>query len=846
MKHLTPKSSIGFTAQYLTVDGQPWFPVMGEIHYSRVPADRWEAELLKMKAGGVDLVSCYSIWIHHEEVKGEPDFSGGKDLRAFLELVAGCGLHCLLRIGPWIHGEVRNGGFPDWMVELEKSGAFRLRSNDPGYLLEVDRWYRMVYEQVQGLLLRDGGPVIGVQIENEFGHCGGLTGDEGEMHMATLLRAAQQIGYHVPIYTATGWGGAVTGGMLPVMGGYCEAPWDQRITEIEPSANYVFTAERNDHGIGSDYGLGEGITFDMNRFPYLTAELGGGLQVTGHRRPIASADDIAAMSMVKLGSGCNLLGYYMYHGGTNPEGRLTTLQESRETGYPNDLPVLSYDFNAPLREYGQITDTFRRIRMLAYFVHDYEDVLCRTKYIPQPGNAADADDLTSLRTAVRCGKPVGIPENAKAEQAGESAGAAGSESENAPAGFFFVNNYQRRFRMADHPASPLRAYGQTAAGSTRILADFGTRDIRDGEYFFYPFNLRLSPRVLLRSVNAVPLCILHGSPEERALEQQNACVQKASGRNTYVFYAKGMQKEEVHYDLKAADDLIGRGSSADCAAAGLKIITLAEEEALHASRIVIDGREHLLISEADAVTEKDGKISLLLRVEQSGGARLRFKVYPDLDTCPAGFEKVSAGRAETESKKALYAGNETFAEYQSVKEFNVPVQVRWGEIMDGPCGRENCVPEESVEPKTCRKAFYSIHAEVDAEQTESEDSGQSRHVSLTSALVRIEYAGNKAELYRAENGGEESVSNPLVKDGMKLVADNYYTGQDWELDLSNFVKAGRQDVHSKLTFDGQIEIEPLTQDTPVYLQKWPRLVKGRACRIERIRTACVWQVPLRM
>ena len=119
-------------------------------------------------------------------------------------------------------------------------------------------------------------------------------------------------------------------------------------------------------------------------------------------------------------------------------------------------------------------------------------------------------------------------------------------------------------------------------------------------------------------------------------------------------------------------------------------------------------------------------------------------------------------------------------------------------------------------------------------------------MSLTSALVRIEYAGNKAELYRAENGGEESVSNPLVKDGMKLVADNYYTGQDWEIDLSNFVKAGRQDVHSKLTFDGQIEIEPLTQDTPVYLQKWPGLVKGRACRIERIRTACVWQVPLRM
>ena len=816
MKHLTPKSSIGFTAQYLTIDGQPWFPVMGEIHYSRVPADRWKAELLKMKAGGVDLVSCYSIWIHHEEVQGEPDFSGGRDLRAFLELAAGCGLHCLLRIGPWIHGEVRNGGFPDWMMELEKRGSFRLRSNDPGYLLEVDRWYRMVYEQVQGLFLKDGGPVIGVQIENEFGHCGGLTGKEGERHMETLFRTAQEIGYHVPIYTATGWGGAMTGGMLPVMGGYCEAPWDQRITEIEPSANYVFTAERNDHGIGSDYGLGEGITFDMNRFPYLTAELGGGLQVTGHRRPIASADDIAAMSMVKLGSGCNLLGYYMYHGGTNPEGRLTTLQESRETGYPNDLPVRSYDFNAPLREYGQITDTFRRIRMLAYFVHDYEDILCRTKYIPQPGNAADADDFTSLRTAVRCETVEHSPEPACA-----------------PAGFFFVNNYQRRYRMADHPAVPLRAYGQTAEGSTQIMADFGTRDVRDGDYFFYPFNLRLNPRVLLRSANAVPLCILHCSPEGRDSEQ-----------NIYVFYAVGIQREEVHYDLKGTDDLISRGSSANCAEA-VKIITLTEEEALHASRIVIDGREHLLISEADAVTETDGKISLLLRAEQACGTGLRFRVYPDLDTCPAGFEKVSSGHAEPASKKALNAGSEVFAEYQSVKEFDVPVQVRWGEVMDGPCSRENCVPEESVGQKTGRKAFYTIHAEVDAEQHESEGFGQCNHVCLTSALVRIEYAGNKAELYKAENGREESASNPLVKDGMKLIADNYYTGQDWEIDILDFVKADRQDVPSRLTFDGQIEIEPLTQDTPVYLQKWPGLVNGRACRIERIRTACVWQIPLR-
>ena len=329
MKKIDQNSVLSYNAGHLTVDGRPWFPVMGEIHYSRLRPQCWEQSLCKMKAGGVDIVSTYTIWIHHEEEEGNGSFAGYLVLRAFLETVRRCGRYCILRIGPWIHGEVRNGGFPDWMVEKERKGLFRLRSNDAEYLRCVRGFYMRICDQVRGLFLPEGGPVIGVQIENEYGHCGGLTGEEGEAHMKTLRRMAEEIGFNVPVFTATGWGGAVTGGMLPVMGGYCEAPWDARVTEIEPSANYVFTKERDDHGIGSDYGYGGTLTFDPERYPYLTAELGGGLQVTGHRRPVATADDIAAMSMVKLGSGCSLLGYYMYHGGTNPKGKLSTLQESR-------------------------------------------------------------------------------------------------------------------------------------------------------------------------------------------------------------------------------------------------------------------------------------------------------------------------------------------------------------------------------------------------------------------------------------------------------------------------------------------------------------------------------------
>ena len=111
------KERYGFTPEFLTQNGQPWFPVMGEFHYSRYPTEYWRESLLKIKAGGVDVVSSYGCWIHHEETEGEFDYTGQRDLRSFIKLIGECGLKMFIRIGPWCHGEVRNGGFPDWLVK---------------------------------------------------------------------------------------------------------------------------------------------------------------------------------------------------------------------------------------------------------------------------------------------------------------------------------------------------------------------------------------------------------------------------------------------------------------------------------------------------------------------------------------------------------------------------------------------------------------------------------------------------------------------------------------------------------------------------------------------------------
>src|SRR6202012_6024825 len=103
-------------SRYLTIGGIPRIPVMGELQYSRMPRERWEDEILKMKAGGVTVIATYSFWIHHEEVEGEFDWSGNKDLRAFVELCGRLGMLVYPRIGPWSHGEARNGGTPDWIL----------------------------------------------------------------------------------------------------------------------------------------------------------------------------------------------------------------------------------------------------------------------------------------------------------------------------------------------------------------------------------------------------------------------------------------------------------------------------------------------------------------------------------------------------------------------------------------------------------------------------------------------------------------------------------------------------------------------------------------------------------
>ena len=454
---------INVTSRYFTRNGKPWIGVMGEFHFSRYSRENWHRELAKMKAGGITIVSTYLFWIYHEEIEGKMDFGGDNDIRAFIEECKDVGLDVVIRIGPWAHGECRNGGFPDWLLKKD----YKLRDNNEEYLAIVKKWYQSIYNEVKGLFYKDGGNIIAVQIENEFV-------DNAE-HLAKLKEIAVECGFIAPIYTVTGWNSASgakipVDEVVPVFGGYCEAPWENHMNRLSPSPHYFFNRMRNDSAIGTDLiakTKSDGWQLPYERYPFATCELGGGIEVTHHRRPIIKPMDIYAVSLVKLGDGNNLVGYYMYHGGTNKIGELSTFNETKATGYPNDYPILSYDFQAPLSEYGEVREQYGLLNMLHMFVNDFGEEFAPMIAVDS-ANSVEADDTNSLRYGMRT---------------------------NGKSGFVFVNHYQRLTELADIENAVI------SAGNV----EFPPIDVKGEVSFFMPFNMKMGDSVL-EYATAQPLC----------------------------------------------------------------------------------------------------------------------------------------------------------------------------------------------------------------------------------------------------------------------------------------------------------------------------------------------------
>lgn len=630
--------SIGANSRYLTRDGKPWLPVMGEYHYSRAPAAQWEAELRKMKAAGIDIVASYIIWNHHELDAGRFDWRGNRDLRRFVELARRVGLDVMMRIGPWVHAEVRFGGIPDWVVNLVPT-----RRNDPQYLEYVARLYGQIGRQLEGLLWKDGGPVIGVQLENEYN----LGGEgEGADHIVKLKELARAGGLDVPLYTVTGWDRTLypSGEVTPVFGGYPDEPWAASRKELPPKETYAFrfdTRVSGDLGAqtrGNQRGTAES---DMNTTPFLGAEYGGGLPFMYRRRPLVSPDDIASMLPVQLGSGVNLLGYYMFHGGRNPVAN-PTLEESAATGGYNDTPAINYDFQAPLGPDGQERPVLGYLRQHHLFLRDFGERLAPMVVRKPDVVPANHTDLAIPRFSVR--------------SLGDS-------------GFLFVNNHVRQYAMADHDEVrfSVKLPGQTLTFPSKPV------DVKDGAYFIWPINFDMDG-VRLIYATAQPLARLvegngdatyvfaatPGIPVEFAVsvagpvhidESGAATAEKIEGKPQEMLLRVARPGTDAVINMRVADKRV-------------RMMVLTPEQARSLSVGVIGGQRRLVLSDSQVWFDEKG-LQLRSRINPA----FSFAVYPALGKTPAGWRERKDGwfqrfdasvapvHAEAEATLLRQAGN---------------------------------------------------------------------------------------------------------------------------------------------------------------------------------------------
>jgi beta-galactosidase len=784
----TDGHSIQVNSRYLMLDGKPWLPVMGELHYTRIPEEDWETEILKTKSAGVNIISTYVFWIHHEEIEGQFDWTGRRNLHRFVELCGKHGMYVYLRPGPWAHGEVRNGGFPDWLNRMPN-----LRTNDPAYLSHVARFFDQIGQQLKGMMWKDGGPIIGVQIENEYPLHGAGRGAE---HVLRLKRLAVAAGIDPPLFSVTGWPSLdfPPHDVLPVSGGYPDGFWFGSQTALPPSMNYLFNFNRELGDMGATVPSTDPTgKVDLMHDPYFAAEEAGGMATSYHRRPVLSADDIAALALVGIGSGVNLYGYYMFHGGTNPRGKQTTLQESQVSGYPNDLPQIDYDFQAPIGAFGEIRESYRKTRLLHLFLNAYGSQLAQMPAIGAEPNKersieAAAADTSTARVALRT---------------------------NGKSGFAFVNNYLRQGTMPARHGFQLRI----RLPSTEIVMPQHPTEIPSGTYLLWPLNLDIGG-ARLRYSTAQPL----------------TRIETADGP-AFVFFAIPGISAEFSFDAATIQGLeapgarvvrIGNQWLVDQLSPGLdSTIRVADSSGNHAAILILtrdqaeqcsvvrSGPRKFLALTASDIFQDGARIHLRSTVSPSQ-AILLFPAAVLSSTITADREAMSlaASGSVTSNQKGLWT---QFTVSQPERDFHLavnPIQnaspgmsMQMGPPVAWRHGSVPVAPEDEFFDKAAKWQIQILppNRTGDERKDASENNDfASKLPGLSELFLQLQFTGDVAHLQL----------------GKELLDDKFYDGQTWEIGLRTW--AGMQ---SPLT----LSVLPIPENAPIYLDELARrLLKEHA------------------
>ena len=308
------------------LNDEPYTVISGAIHYFRVLPAYWEDRLTKLKACGFNTVETYCCWNLHERKEGEFDFSGILDIVGFIETAERLGLNVILRPGPYICAEWEFGGLPSWLL---KYPHIALRCDDPLYLDKVRPYYTELLSRIRPHLCTNGGGVIMVQVENEYGSYG-----DDKTYLRKVVDIYRENGIDCTLFTSDGtcrW--MLSGGTLPEL--LAVANFGSHVPQI--------LALRD---------------FQKGR-PLMCGEFWSGWFDHWHEGGRDQRDPEEVMGEVNtffdLGASFN---FYMFHGGTN----FGFWNGANHTGVQYQPTITSYDYTAPLSEAGDTTPMYHALR----------------------------------------------------------------------------------------------------------------------------------------------------------------------------------------------------------------------------------------------------------------------------------------------------------------------------------------------------------------------------------------------------------------------------------------------------------------------------------------------------
>ena len=424
---------------------------------------------------------------------------------------------------------------------------------------------------MKGLLWKDGGPIIGVQLDNEC---------DRPDYLLALKAMARAAGVDVPFYTITGWqGGLPKTGLLPLFGGYAEGFWGGSRESYRKE--FLFNEVRATNDLGAQLTSTNPVNRALiEQFPYACAEIGAGMMSGYNRRIKILPDDTAALALAKLGSGNNMPGYYMYHGGTNPDGKLSTLHED----HPNQLPTKNYDFQAPLGAAGEARAHYFLLREQHLFLQDFGPALARMPAFFPDKRPADLQDFDTVRWDVRS---------------------------DGRSGFLFFSNRQPFGGLPDHPGVQFAV--KLAGGTTLIPRQPIT--IPSGSYGILPVNLDCGG-VTLAYATAQPLCRV------------------PDGKDS-VFFLAALEGIAPELAVRGADgqtrvQVVQPGTGValgvkNAAGGMVSFVVLTPAQGRQFSRTTFAGQERAILSRAVVISE-----GASLTLEASSRANLDLAIFPPI------------------------------------------------------------------------------------------------------------------------------------------------------------------------------------------------------------------------